>query len=262
MIQYWDADELPDDLAELATSFERLNPERRHLVFNAREADAFIARHFTERELSAFRSCRSPAMQADYFRYCALLVLGGLYCDIDTRCVRDLDSLIEGVDRGELFQRVDGGIENALIIFKAPGDPLLELTLAIATTNIERRVSEDVRVTTGPVIFSALYLLLRLGSIEAFVELMLEGKLDSSIPLPRGAHRLITDDPANRVVGDLAPFTDVVCELVGDCATLAKTLDGVRVSLVTRYAHWITPVHARYKATDAHWSKASTSIYR
>jgi hypothetical protein len=45
----------------------------------------------------AFARCYHPAMQADYFRLCYLVVEGGLYVDADEVCIAsEIESLFEG----------------------------------------------------------------------------------------------------------------------------------------------------------------------
>ena len=64
-------------------------------------AKAFIGRSLGARHECAFKRCYHPAMQADYFRLCYLLVEGGFYVDADDVCV--------GTDIGWLFE--DGRLE-------------------------------------------------------------------------------------------------------------------------------------------------------
>src|SRR5690348_1645791 len=86
IIQYWHSEQVPEQIAELTATFRDLNPALPHLVFSEAKAEEFIAEHFEAREVAAFRSCAVPAMQADYFRYCAALALGGIYSDVSFYC--------------------------------------------------------------------------------------------------------------------------------------------------------------------------------
>jgi Glycosyltransferase sugar-binding region containing DXD motif len=256
LVQYWHSEEIPEEVGALIATFPELNPEMHHLVFGEESAEAFIDEHFTSREVAAFRACAVPAMQADYLRYCAVLRLGGVYADADLLCAAPLSSLLQAGERGVMFgwarlpkrwqtpffewaERVGPHrmVLNSLFAFESPGHPLLELAVEMATANIENRVAEDVAVATGPAIFTALYLLRELGSLDAFLEYAQGGMLESSAPL--------------------------TCEAIGDYERVERAFDGVRIPPMTEsYAWAYTPLPPlAYKTTD-HWADVTTSIFR
>lgn len=241
VIQYWHAERVPDYLERAFASFRDHNPGMRHRVFSEAEADAFIARHFTSRELAAFRACAVPAMQADYFRYCAVLVLGGVFSDADHRCVASLDTLLEGPGRGRLFGRSGGPVVSGFFAFTRPAHPLLRLALEIATANIEARVPGAVWRVTGPAVFSGLAFALEYESVAAFV---------SAAHTTHGGRLLPVAESLSRVVSErdeiVSAFEDVVVRPIDSCARwLAGTED---------------PMY--YKTTSAHWTRWNGSIYR
>ena len=194
IVQYWHSEEIPAEIAVTMSSFRRRNPGMPHLVFSEATAAEFIAERFSRRELAAFRACAVPAMQADYFRYCAVLALGGVYLDADLECVGSLSSLLEMASHGVLFgmprlsppfrrplyewrERIGPFwvVNNNIFAFKAAGHPLLEIALELSTVNIENRVAENVALTTGPAIFTSLYLLREVGSLEAYIDFVRGG---------------------------------------------------------------------------------------
>jgi len=256
LIQYWHTETPPGEVAELLDSIERCNPDMRHLLFDEAEAERFIASHYTDREVAAFRACAVPAMQADYFRYCAVLALGGFYVDADFRGVASLHSLFGAVG-GTLFGRneVPHGwspdifgagervgpyrlLANSIFFFAAPEHPLLRLALEVATASIESRIAEDVAVTTGPGIFTSVYLLDRLGSFDAFLDYA--------------------------AGGILRPSADLFCEVVGNQERVVAALDGVRMLPFadSRSAVRETRGQLAYKSTDAHWVNHRGSIFK
>ncbi|HEX6687816.1 MAG TPA: glycosyltransferase [Solirubrobacterales bacterium] len=255
LIQYWHAERPPEDVARLLDSCARLNPEMRHLVFDQVRAEAFIAEHFSAREVAVFRACAVPAMQADYFRYCAVETLGGVYIDADFHCIAPLRSLLEGVEGGRLFARskVPPGwpadlfgdrprigpyriVANSILLFPQPRHPLLRLAVELTTANVEHRIAEDIAVTTGPGIFTSLYLVDRLGSLEAFRD------------YARG--------------GILAPSADLFCEVVGSYERVAAALAGVDVSpFPDSRSAVIADGRLAYKSTDVHWVNHRSTIF-
>lgn len=156
IIQYWHDKSVPSEIKEQIATFRDNNPNLCHFLFNEAEATRLITERFTGREVAAFRACAVPAMQADYFRYCAVLALGGFYADADLRCLKSLHGLIRTGDQGYLFNGEYGQVLNSFFVFAAPSHPLLRLVLDVATANIERRTAEKIWWVTGPWIFSCL----------------------------------------------------------------------------------------------------------
>jgi len=89
IVQFWhNLRELPEDVKECIASWTRWTSSGfTHRLFDQHSAKAFIAGSLDARHERAFKSCYHPAMQADYFRLCYLLVEGGFYVDADDVCV-------------------------------------------------------------------------------------------------------------------------------------------------------------------------------
>ena len=98
IVQFWhDLRQLPLDVEECVSSWARWERSGfTHHVFDEHAAKAFIGGSLGLRYECAFQRCYHPAMQADYFRLCYLLVEGGFYVDADDVCV--------GTDIGWLFE--------------------------------------------------------------------------------------------------------------------------------------------------------------
>jgi hypothetical protein len=242
IIQYWHSEKVPAEIGELIATFRDRNPDLPHMVFCEAEAESFIAEHFTRREVAAFRSCAVPAMQADYFRYCAVLALGGIYVDADFHCLRPLQTLIDEASAGMLFRGLPhGGIVNGIFLFRAPGHPLLRLALDVATANIERRVATKVHMVTGPWIFTGL----------------------SALRGPNSAAllRRAAADPA------LSRLAESFVGAAGDRARIAMAFEDVRIAPFTVAENWIeisvSPL--QYKQSEDHWvnwNRRGTTIFR
>ncbi|MET0306460.1 MAG: hypothetical protein ABW196_09570 [Solirubrobacterales bacterium] len=260
VIQYWDAEEPPQQIVELLATFPRHNPGSRQLLFSESSAEALIAEHFTDREVRAFRACAVPASQADYLRYCAGYALGGICLDADIQCGGDLGPVFAGPHRGILFgqqERLPDWIEhifawpyrvgpyrlvaNGAFAFEQARNPLLGLAIEVATANIENRVADGltgVWLTTGPGVLTSIYLLQRLGSIDAFMRFAEGTVLDSTAAL--------------------------FCEVVGDWSRVDDALDGVEMAPVEKIdkrvlRHVGVP---RSEMDGAHWSTPEGSIFR
>jgi glycosyl transferase-like sugar-binding protein len=244
IVQYWHEPQPPDYIAELLASFRERNPDMRHLVFDESAAAVFVSEHFGPRQAAAFGVCAVPAMQADYFRYCAVHVLGGVYVDADFRCEEPLRELAERPS-GVVFMGSEIGVINGFFAFP-PRHPLPRLAVQVATANVENRFSQSVWGTTGPAIFSCLYGLSRLGSFDAF--------LAATRVTPPGLGR------------DGQPMWDaeLFCEAVGDCDLATAAFDGVETLPREAMSRWLSKrdVRTPYKRTEDHYPHYSSSIYR
>jgi mannosyltransferase OCH1-like enzyme len=237
IVQYWHSAEIPAEVTDLIATFRDHNPDMRHMVFDETEAERFIAEHFTSREVGAFRSCAVPAMQSDYFRYCAVLTLGGVYSDADFRCLGPLRALIEETEAGRLFIGWRQQVINAFFLFKSPGHPLLRLALDIATANIEGGSERTLWKVTGPGIFSALVGLRILGPDHA-------AQSDCTWGLARST-----------------------LEEVGGYARVEEAFRGVNIAPFATVADWIveSDIPLQYKQGDTHWirwQKQGMKIFR
>ncbi len=89
IVQFWhNLQELPEDIKECVASWTRWTTSGfKHHLFDEHSAKAFICTSLGVRHEQAFERCYHPAMQADYFRLCYLLVEGGFYVDADEVCV-------------------------------------------------------------------------------------------------------------------------------------------------------------------------------
>ncbi len=155
LFQFWNTPTPPDEVAALMASWEA-DTAFTYRRYDADSAEAYIAEHFTDREVNAYRQCAVPAMQADYFRYCALCAEGGVYLDADTSRGDDLAAFIAPADRGALMTR-QVRIANDFLFVRNPEDPLLRYCVEQATANIEQRVSNNVWKVTGPWIMTRIY---------------------------------------------------------------------------------------------------------
>jgi len=255
--QYWDTDVAPDYMDTLFASFRDRNPDFEHRVFSEVETERFIAEHFGSRELAAFKTCAVPSMQSDYFRYCAVLALGGVYADADYRCVSSLRPLVDGLDTGEIYlsptplylgEREATRVWSGFFAFREPGHRLLRLALDIATANVEARIPEriwpagknvveSIWLTVGPGVLSLMRFIREWGSFDAFGE-------------------AVADTPAG-------PFADLYCEAIGDYDRITEAFDGVRVASHEEMSRFVTPDQTLpYKQTDVHWHNVETAIFR
>ncbi len=154
LFQYWDTGEPPDDVAICIETFRVMNPDMEYRLFSRDDAAWFIKKHHGSRELQAFEACAVPAMQSDYFRLCRLARGGGVYVDVDNRCVGSLSQLASLVQRSAVASW-NAHLVNSFWVTHAAGDPFVMACLTLATQNIEDRAFNNVYTATGPGVLDA-----------------------------------------------------------------------------------------------------------
>lgn len=178
IVQFWhNLGDLPGDVAECIASWARWTTSGfAHRLFDERSAKAFIGASLDPRHEHAFGRCYHPAMQADYFRLCYLLVEGGFYVDADDVCVAaTLGSLFEdgrlkvqplcydtasgAMVHPSVFLRVDAYSPNWIFyvnnnpLIAHEGHPTIDRALRQATELLEQADEEalpEIQTTTGP----------------------------------------------------------------------------------------------------------------
>lgn len=154
LVQYWHDGSPPPEVAALMQGWA-CDPCYDHTAFDHAAAVVFLRAHFRGRVIRAFQACGVPAMQADFFRYCALFAQGGIYLDADIENLGGLPALLADSGRGVLVNR-RGRIANDIMYVAEPQDPLFGAVIGQAIANIERQASQSVWKVTGPGIMTAL----------------------------------------------------------------------------------------------------------
>lgn len=246
LIQYWNDENAPDDVEILFARMREHNPDLQQLVFSERTAKAFISEHLSAREVAAFEACAVPAMQADYFRYCAVHVLGGFYCDADCYCSGAILPLLEADGFLVESMAIPERLNNNLFAFRDPGHLFPKFAMDIATAAIENRVNEEVSAITGPFVFNLLWGGFKCGSLDAWLR---EAEGGSGL---RGERRSVERQ------------VEAIRLAVGDDSRLASAFDGVRVVAWEDILDVINPGsnELSYKGTGNHFVNWQGSIYR
>jgi mannosyltransferase OCH1-like enzyme len=178
IVQFWHArGQLPPDVEECVRSWTAW--ERRgfkHKLFDERSAGAFISHSLGARHKRAFERCYHPAMQADYFRLCYVLVEGGIYVDADDVCVgTDISWLVEDwrlklqplcyniasgtMVKPSVFLRAEANDPSWIFYFNnnpliaGPGHLVIEHALSQATRLLELAGKDElpeIQTATGP----------------------------------------------------------------------------------------------------------------
>ena len=247
LFQYWDTGDPPDEVAGWIEGFRTMNPEMQHRLYDRDSASWFIGKHLGDRERRAFDACAVPAMQADYFRLCALVAKGGAWFDADCIAARPLATLIRRVP-SLLLVLLEGGIINSALIARAPRNPFLSACLAAATRVIENRqynrVLKMIAIPSvaGPGLLTAVWTL-------AAPDWPADG------PLGRFAEPPTSWDIQSPTVLETVQSAVAITPQLRSAIADATFLHLVSVQ------KWGRPGEPRYKESSRHWLRWQGSIY-
>ena len=113
--------------------FKKYAKGYKHVIFNDKDCRDFIQKHFPQ-AISKFNSFGGPH-KADLFRYCFLYINGGIYLDIKTELIRNIDGLFNDNNfTTAITNGTNGRIYNGIIATKKNNKILLDLINDIIKT--------------------------------------------------------------------------------------------------------------------------------
>ena len=149
IVQFWDAEEPPEDVAGLMASWRARNPDYEVRCFSLGTAASFLKQSYSEPVLRAFLRPTEPAKRADLFRLAWLYNAGGVYADADDLCLAPLATVLPTGADMVLYQEEYGTVGNNFIA-TAPGNPVIKYALNQAVIAINRGDTDILWLSTGP----------------------------------------------------------------------------------------------------------------
>lgn len=129
---YYDRSVIPSKVASnmktYAASFNR------H-VYDDRDILHFLSKHFGVKAVDKFNSLKFGAHKADFWRYCVLYIYGGVYMDIKTELITDLNEVFP--DKNVLYcvlSTFKNHIYNGVIATPPRNIIMKEMIISIMTT--------------------------------------------------------------------------------------------------------------------------------
>mmetsp|Transcript_77505 Transcript_77505/g.116500 ORF Transcript_77505/g.116500 Transcript_77505/m.116500 type:complete len:750 (-) Transcript_77505:356-2605(-) len=144
--QTWFEDVTPEkypNMSRLIESFKQSGWE--YKFYTDDEAGNFLSTHFPPEIRQAYDALRPGAFKADLFRYCVLLIHGGVYADMDIMLEANLD-LAVGPDVGFMVPQDEPGtpVNHRMCLWNgfiaaAPGHPFLAKVIETVVNNVRNR---------------------------------------------------------------------------------------------------------------------------
>ncbi|MFT8719265.1 glycosyltransferase family 32 protein [Acetobacter sp.] len=159
LMQFWDKPDLPEDVRDLVTLWQREEPGFQHSLVNEEEATAYITAHYPQAILTVWQGIEHVAGRSDFFRLCWLAREGGTYIDADEHRVGPLASLLTpGAGLVVNWSPGPPPCVNNWFIAARPGHPALAALLQQAVTVLTVAANQHQRlspwIATGPGLFS------------------------------------------------------------------------------------------------------------
>jgi len=138
---------LPLDIVNIINHNKKMCPKYTFYFYNDEQCEEFIKNNFDTRIYNAYMKLNKDygAMKADFFRYCVLYKLGGVYLDIKSKIniplgliIKPTDICILDIPRNNLesWRQNNPTYEQWLLMF-APNHPYLNQMIEQMVNNIE-----------------------------------------------------------------------------------------------------------------------------
>ena len=122
---YYDKTKIPEKIYK---NIRKYSPNYKYIIFDDNDILKFLKKYYNNDVLNTFYNLKG-AHKADLFRYCYLYKFGGIYLDIKTELIRDIDSIFNkrNVD---FYTVISGGLyPNTIyqgIIATIPNNPFFK----------------------------------------------------------------------------------------------------------------------------------------
>lgn len=99
-----------------------------HVIFDEYQANQFLTQYFNKQIIQRFNDLKSGAHKADLLRYCYLYIYGGVYIDIKTILIKQLDDIfINKTYFYTCLESLSGVMYNGILASKARNPFFLKL---------------------------------------------------------------------------------------------------------------------------------------
>lgn len=144
----------PPEMEQKMMSWATLNPSYDFFFYDAADRLAFLKANFEPAVAAAYEELIPKAYKVDLWRYCMLLVEGGVYVDSKLEALVSLDTIIRDIDECIVPHDNDGMIAIGFLAFRRGHNLLREIISNIVFMVNRRDKSRHPLALTGPILFS------------------------------------------------------------------------------------------------------------
>jgi mannosyltransferase OCH1-like enzyme len=145
---------LPLEIIKIIQNNKKICPKYKFIFYDDDQCEQFIKTNFDEITYKAYMKLNKEygAMKADFFRYCVLYKIGGVYLDIKSVILKPLGIIIKPNDicildiprnNLETWRKKLPTYEQWILMF-TPGHPYLKKMIEQMVTNIEKNYEPQI----------------------------------------------------------------------------------------------------------------------
>jgi hypothetical protein len=140
-------DDLSDKLKSLIQNLIGLNSDFDYTFMDNEECLKFIEQNFDEDFVTMYKNLPLDIMRSDIWRIAVIYINGGIYCDTDVLCLKNLKPLIADEELILFTEKEGGGVSNFFFAAK-PKHPSFKavLDLAVKRQDLARDTRSDLLV--------------------------------------------------------------------------------------------------------------------
>jgi mannosyltransferase OCH1-like enzyme len=152
--QTWETKQIPDKIKQKIEEMLKINPNYSYELFDDSDRFYFLKENYGNQVVSAYEKLNIGAAKADLWRYAMLYKNGGVYLDIDSEIISNLDFLISKNDIAIISREGNPNKFVQWCLMFDKNHPILEKTLKKCVFNILNKTTENIYKLTGPDLFS------------------------------------------------------------------------------------------------------------
>lgn len=152
--QTWRRHALPKNVELIRQSQVNENPDYTFVLYDDDDVDNFISENFEHYIHQSYVQLKAGPAKADFFRYCALYLHGGVYLDIDSGLTTKLSDFISQDHNALVSRETNPSIFLQWMLVFDKRSEIMKKCIEICCFNINHRMTEDIFWLTGPGVYT------------------------------------------------------------------------------------------------------------
>ena len=152
--QTWYKKDIPEPIKKHIDKMRSIHPSYKYNFYDDDDIDDYLKKNATRREIQAYNKLSIGAEKADFFRYIILYYDGGIYVDLDSAIIKNIDKLIK--NKSAIITREENsGLFVQWCLMFSPKHPILKKTIELCVDNINsEKYNNNIHSKTGPMVYS------------------------------------------------------------------------------------------------------------
>lgn len=153
--QVWhDKNNLPPFYKKYSEQLKILLPNYSYTLFDLNEITEFVNTYYIGEICQCFNRLNTITSKVDFWRYLYLYKYGGIYLDIDSTFLKNIDTLISNFDCVLTREPNPPYTYVQWALFFCEKHPILLKTITLITHNINSNITNNILKLTGPIVYT------------------------------------------------------------------------------------------------------------